>query len=540
MITEFRIQALCKALDQYNRIIIYGTGNYAREIYPALIKCGLKNKIFCFTQTKECELKSIDGIPIVKFEMLHDYKNNCVILIAVGESYADEIKQILIARQYLYILSLVDYRMHTDKEFELLNTFDEYCDFIADWYIENKIEEIDKEKIVQKLLVRGKNAGICINSKLIVCICGHRSVRSNKIIRALIRNGYIVIMLSYHALDKRGGWCMDELKQLNIQRIQCHCIEEMLYEALQYNPLAYYFEPCWADCLWAKIMLKNKQYFGKIVLELYDVLNDGIINQPQERLDTERYALENADGIVWRWFSKEYLEEKGFVFQGKSIQFLDYCSCVEEDSFKPDTESPIIKLCEVSGFADSFVEDRLCNTKYIDWVRIGEILEKVGNRKDCIFHYYAGSMKKENIERCLQYEKEYNNFKFFLGIEHDELLLRLRDYDYGCDFYTDGEWPPDDLLIGGFAGSTRKNCLRNILFDYLSAGLPIITTTPKKLLEYLQPYDVVVKMNISNLDLGYLQENRFSLKRNVRIARAELDIDKHITRLIDFLNNLSS
>ena len=539
MINEFRLQTLCRALDQYNEIIIYGAGDYARRVYPVLAEYGLKYKITSFVQTQESQLKSIEGIPVIKVEVLSNDKSDCAVLIAVSELYADEIKQILVEYPYLHIFSLIDYRVHTDEDFKLLDTFEDYCDYIADWYIETKKGTVGKEALVQKLLIRGKSAGANVNSKLIINICGHKSVRSNKIMGALKRNGYEVITLAYYALDKDVGWCTDELNQLNIQRVHCYCIEEMLYEALQYEPLAYFFEPCWADCLWAAIMVKNKKYFGKIALALYDVLNDGIINQSQERLDSERYALENADGIVWRWFSKDYLERKGFNFQGRSVQFLDYCSHREEDYFfRPDTESPIIKMCEVGGVADSFVEERPYNTKYIDWARIGEILEKIGNRKDCIFHFYAGRMKKENIERCLQYEKQYNNFKFFLGTEHDQLLEKLSDYDYGCDFYTDGEWPQDDVIVSGFAGSTRKNCVRNILFDYLSAGLPIITTTPQKLLEYLEPYNVVVQMNISNLDFNYLQREKHSLKKNVCIAREKLDIDNQLPTLIDFLCKL--
>lgn len=541
MNNEFRVNGLCKSLDQFDRIIIYGTGDYAQKIYPFLKKKGLKQKIFCFTQTQNGERESIDSIPVVKIDLVDKSKNNCVVLIAVSEKYSNEVKQTVVSFGYTNIISLVDYRIHTEDEFCSLTTFEEYCDYIADWYIENRMDGQDKEAVLQRLLKRGKEAGKETNSKLIVIICGHMTVRNNKIVGALKRKGYTVVMLNYHMLNDITCCCLNELEQLNIQRISCYCIEEMLYEALQYDPLVYFFEPRWAECLWAKIMLKNKKSFGKVVLALYDVLNDSLLEQSQRRMDSERYALENADGILWRWFSKDYLEEKGFTFQGKSLQFLDYCSheCPELDSLELEITPSVIKLCEVSGVADDYIEERTQNPRYLDFAKVGEILEKIGNRPDCIFHFFGSHLKKENIEKCIQYEKKYKNFKFFIGVEHDELLRRLSYYDYGCDFYTNAEWPPDDMPVGGRAvGRIRKNCVRNILFDYLSAGLPIITTTPLKLLEYLQPYDVVVRMNTANIDIDFLKQNRNYYREKVREAREELDIDVQIPRLIDFFNDL--
>lgn len=43
----FRMRLLCKTLNQYKRIIIYGTGNYALEVYPQLIEGNLKEKLVC-------------------------------------------------------------------------------------------------------------------------------------------------------------------------------------------------------------------------------------------------------------------------------------------------------------------------------------------------------------------------------------------------------------------------------------------------------------------------------------------------------------
>ncbi len=538
--SEFRTRCLCQKLDHFHKIVIYGTGDYSGRIYPFLVEYGLKGKICCFTQTMEGKQQSIDGIPVIKFDKLIDYdKEECAVLIAVSEVYLDEIKQKLSQCHCLNVFALTDYRKHTEASFEHHVSYEEYCDIISDWYVETRIGNLDKETVFENLLERGESAAKRIDARLIVMICGHLTPRSIKIAGALKRARYSVVMLRYNINQDKTSNCMGELEKLGIPRIDCPTIENMLYAALQYKPLVYFFEPRWADCSWANIMLKNRQYFGKIVLALYDVLNDGLIDQPRKHLESEKYALEHADGIVWRWFSKDYLETKGFRFQGKSIQFLDYCNSMKDEGSLFAPASSVLKLCEVSGVADAHVEDRSYSDRFLDCARVGEILEKVGNRSDCVFHFYAAHMREENYEKCCLYEKMYKNFKFFVGVEHDELLDRLREYDYGCDFYTDGEWPPDDILVGKFAGSSRKNAVRNILFDYLSAGLPIITTVPQKLLEYLQPYNIVVKMNIDNLDWEYLRQNRNIYKQNAHLARTQLSIDDQIRELIDFFTCLS-
>lgn len=531
--------SLCKTLDQYDKIIIYGTGVYAHEIYPYLIEYGLKKKILCFTQTVENEVNLLDEIPVFNIKKLVCYRKDCVVLVAVNKLYEDEIRQTLAELQYsnvIYLTNYIIYPNNSEEIFLKLTSFDEYCEVIANWYEKTHTDTSKKERIIQKLLDKGKYYNRKRDPNLIVIICGHISIRSNKIISALKRKGYSVIILDYCVT--KHTWCIKGFEKAGGTIYECNCIEEMLYNALKFNPLVYYFEPRWADCSWVEIMLRQKEYFGKIVLTLYDVANDGYFIQVQRRLDMERYSLENADGIVWRWFSKEHLEKKGFSFKGKSIQFLDYCS--REKIVPADMEVPskVLKLCFVLGWDAFFVTKRNYVAKYRSVARLNEILEKIGNRKDCIFHFYIGRLNEEWIEICKQYELQYQNFKFFLNTERDELLLKLQSYDYGCNLCTEGEWPPDDEIVDNATGSYMKNCIRNTFFDYLSSGLPIIATMPLRLLEYLQQYNVIIDMDITNFDIDYLIQNKDVYKENVRVAVKELDIDNQITRLINFFQNV--
>lgn len=535
----FKVNDLCEALRPYKKIIIYGTGNYAKEIYPRLIEQNLKEMIYCFTQTEKAECDYIDGKPVIEMcELNQDEYGDCVVLIATSQLYMDEIKKSLAEHHFYNFVFLADYEieyLNTAELFDQITPFEGYCEIIANWCM--KIHEVqsDRNEIVQKLLNRGRYADVDIDKNLIVMMCGHTSVRSNKIMWALKEKGYDIVMLDF--CPAKYQWCLGELDKLNIRRYKCRCIEELLYRALEYRPLVYFFEPIWGDCSWAQIMLKNKSYFGKIVLALYDVMNAGFSRVDQKKLDTEKYALENADGIVWRGFEKEYLEKKGFRYRGKSIQFLDYCSHIDIEQEMIEFDPNRIKLCQVTGFGNGYFE-KPNNTQYIDYAKLEEILGKIGNREDCIFHFYTAGLKEEHIKQCIQYERKYKNFKFFVNIKHEELLKRIVQYDFGCDLYTSGEWIPENMIIGRHTGSLWEYGIRNIFFDYLSANLPIITTSWKSFLKYLQPYDVTVKMDITNIDIGYLINNRLYYKDRVKAAREKLNINNQISSLIDFFKEV--
>lgn len=535
----FKLKSICNILNQYNSIIIYGTGNYAGKIYSRLVEQGLKQKILCFTQTEESNVGSIDGISVISLDKLNCDKTECIVLIAVSRVYEADMRKELAERQFCNFITLTDYIWDDRQSEKLLNqksSFKEYCKCIAKWYIETQNSTEMKETIVKELLDRGVNTDKKRDLNLVVMICGHLSPRTIKIISALRTKRYDIVVLDYclHV----NQWCLDELQKLNLNTYKCQCVEEMLYWSLQYRPLVYFFEPRWGDCSWAVIMLKNKIYFGKVVLALYDVLNGGYIGLKESDLATEKYALENSDGIVWRGFSKELLEEKGFKYQGKSLQFIDYCNHKEKSDTAYETTSSVVKFCEVVGYGSDFVYKREYEKRYKDYARIDEILEKIGNRKDCIFHFYMGSLNNVNIKIFEQYEKQYKNFRFFVGTEYGELLERLKEYDYMCFLYTDGEEPVDEVPMGDFFGSVYRNTIRNAFFDGFYAGIPVVTTYASKLWEYLSDYDIVIKMDLPDLDLNYLKQNRQYYKDKVREAAKDLDINNHIGKLTDFFNDL--
>lgn len=348
---------------------------------------------------------------------------------------------------------------------------------------------------------------------------------------------YNVIVLEYEYFNEL---VIREIEGYNITFSHCENMIDVMRKAIQYNPLVYYYEPAWGDCIGSEIMLSHKELFGKIVFAPYDILNDGYVQISDKSKLMEKYCLENADGVVWRWFSKEFLEkEKGFIYEGKSIQFLDYCKGFElNEEVKTDD---ILKICFVQGGIYELLDGQLLENDgvYKEWARIDTILNKIGNVDGCIFHMFIAQCNASDREKLKKLESEYFNFKVFYEVKYDKLISIISEYDYGCFFTTSGKDIPEMESFNNINyGSTYINSEANRFYDYLDANIPIIATRPKKQCDYLNKLGVLVKMDISNIDLDYLRENKELYKKNVEKAKPELLIDNQIARLLDFFEDL--
>lgn len=534
------VNNLYQALQNSFGILVYGAGMYAKVAYSILKKVGLKEKVKCFIVTDiNNEIKNIDGIPIcsIKNILLPDMEKYTV-LIAVGDKYCSEIIRTLQDFLFDEIFLLRDFIV---SEKELYQVSDEqFLDYVRESYVWEKVnscQEFEQKNELEKQKIEQRRAEH-IDDKTIVFIIGNFAPRHIKIIRALIKKKFKIIILIYGHIQ---SFMTNEISSCDVEISVCSTIEELLVTAMQYKPLVYVFEPVWGNCSWPQVMISHKKLFGKIVISLYDVLNDGYIQPSEEHKLMERYVLENADGIIWRWFSKEYLEEKkGFIFKGKSIQFLDYCGGNQlEENVKNDAR---LKLCMICGHVDPFLE--ICNEKNIGHIRhatIKNIMDRIGNRDDCVFHVYVGAADAEIKEICGELEKQYFNLKFIYNTQHSDLINKVSDYDYGCSIYTDGKIVSDmGIFDESYYGSMYKNAVSNKFFDYIDASIPFIATGQLALCDFFEQYKVVIRMNIVNMDIDYLKENKFFYKENAKKAKKELHIDNQIQRLIDFFQDLNN
>lgn len=538
------VKDLCRKLNSYSKVLIYGAGQYAHIAYQALKKEGLRDKVKSFLVTDADKTGNIDGINVEAVNILGLYdKTEIIILIAVSRKYEKEIVEIL-KKDYNIEngIKLFDYIIQDDNAFyeKLRKESDEWvCENLMEYYIWNHIhseEGFEKKRKETAEKIRNRNSAK-MDGNMIVFISGNLNPRSEKIIVALVKKNYHLIVLEY-------GFCNElvrtELMTCNIDFFHCRDMIEVFYSALLYKPLIYYIEPAWGDCSVSEILVRHKGLFGKMVFALYDIMNEGYVQISEKEKLMERYCLENADGIVWRWFSKEFLEEKkGFVYKGKSVQFLDYCKGIRiEKNYHSDDK---LKLCFVLGGiyeyldASVFVNDGT----YVEPARIDTILNRIGKRNDCIFHLFVGRCDDSNRKKLKKLEEEYSNFKVFYGMTYNELLVGISEYDYGCFLMMGGKRIPGmESIDNVYYGSIYINSTTNKFFDYLDAGIPIISTESERLCEYFKRYGVVVEMDISSLNIDYLKKNKIVYREHAKKARAELLIDNHIHKLIDFFNTL--
>ena len=61
---------------------------------------------------------------------------------------------------------------------------------------------------------------------------------------------------------------------------------------------------------------------------------------------------------------------------------------------------------------------------------------------------------------------------------------------------------------------------------------------PRKQVDFLDKYGAVVRMSLQRLDIDFLQEHKEEWRQKAVLARQELDIDRHIDKLIQFFKDL--
>ena len=132
-----------------------------------------------------------------------------------------------------------------------------------------------------------------------------------------------------------------------------------------------------------------------------------------------------------------------------------------------------------------------------------------------------------------------NNFKVIYGTKHDELIEKISAYDYGCFLFDGEDEIPNTLTVDNkYYGSQYINAVSNRYFDYIDAEIPLIGTRPLKLCHFFDKYGVIVKMNLTDLNIGYLLQNKVEYKKRVKKAKEELLVGKRISTLINFFNNI--
>lgn len=539
------IERFLKELDDCQKLMIYGAGYYATQLYNNLCVCGLKNHICNFMVTKNLDnLCNIDDIPVMEIKDIDRIQEEVFLIVAVNAQYEAEIASEICGYVFQKIIYLSDYIVTDEIKRELYAglSFDVLSNYAVDEYISLYPNQfVQRQELIDEisLMVQRRNS-LEVTNKQIIYILGIVSARAYKIIRSLKNNGYDVVILQY--IYSQGYVSEQELEKLSIKKEVFSCIGEMILKALQYNPMLYLIDPPDYSSFFSSILIRHKRIFGKVVFAPYEIWTNCYVLVPPNYYLDERYCLENADGIVWRYFSKENLEQKeGYIFQGKSIQFLDGCNGYTLNHRPQEETNNKLKICSVmAGPVKPYLDEKECS--YVRLSSVRDILKKINNT--CIYHIYvwdANDIQKEQFEEM---KKEYPEFNVFYRINHEELVQQIAQYDYGAEIYTSKDIPTypmkGDVVGEEFActeGAYRYS-VSNRYFDYLDAEIPIITTLPEKLCEYLGQYDVIIRMDNTTLNMEYLKNKKDYYKERAKIAKQELIVERQIHKLIDFFENL--
>lgn len=543
----FDIIKLLHDIRGYGNVLIYGTGNYARIISCILKKSDLWEKVsnFVVSEIQDKKMNELENIPVITLEQVEKINDNTVILVAVSKQYLYKIKQKLCQKGMLETcFFLADYEQQENlKDWDDKRNFAELYKYIFQWCLCNRIDGIGDNvaNICESITFMPEKKDLKkVDSLFIVFIVEIITARTCRIAIALKKIGYRVRIYMLSLGNDYVGAA--ELERSNVKIIKCKALEEMLLYTQLENPLIYYVDTPWNQIFIPRLLLTYKEYFGKIVVAPYDIINLTQLGRTEEDYLAERYALENADGVVWRYFSKEALREKlGFNYKGCSLEFLDYCAQYDLPLREKDNE--ILKLCCTPNHVAPFLQKIDSNLGFAREATIWEIMDKIGRRKDCEFHVFFWEADEKEIEILNEVRQQYSNFYYHIHIDHEALIRWIAEYDYGCIFSIEGKIPewPNTLGVGlehYHSEGVYRYASQNKFYDFLNAHLPIIATNPINLCEILSEYGVVINMCLESLDIEFLKRNKDKFYMKSIKAHENLLIDRHIHKLVEFFDEV--
>jgi len=551
----FDLYGIYEEISNYNKIYVYGMGMYSKIITPKLYDMGFGSKIAGYVLSNPKSVnQSANGLPVWSIDDLNTDSSDIEFLIATSSKYEHEIADKLKNLNYSHYIFLSHYEKDDNRiyfRFEKTD-FYQYCSNITAWY-EYKyskslcgkyLEEHNKIYAeVEKMFSGGSKKLNERNRQQVVFITTPYYPRMHKIIRALIKKGYEIVVLYLNRSSDQG------LEYKNGEEgsvVCCECIEEILFEAVKYNPWLFYIRPEWLNTSIVNIMLMQRDSFGRIVLDIHDIAK-GSYNLPAEQewlYDIEKSALESVDGVVWRYDARDFLARKyNYSYKGKYIQFWDYC--YDEFVYNESGNDDVLRLCCIDAWAECLqpVDDAECGRDGIArYANLRDILYKIGNREDCRFDLYISMTSDINIKTLYELKRKYKNFQFFIGYSPKRMIQNISRCDYGCCLFHSGRLATDEeCMKKGYyrlpgiyeVGATNR------YFDFFNAGIPVVSSCEcKRQAEYLKQYGVLVDMALEDLDIEYLVKNKDLFRKNVKEAAKYLAISAQIDRLIVFFNSL--
>ena len=305
--------------------------------------------------------------------------------------------------------------------------------------------------------------------------------------------------------------------------------EEALDICRKYTPLVFHIF-VEKEYETAYFLIKNKKEIGKIIYSEYDLFwgyyKNAAKKSAERAVAKERYCFENADGICFRDWGGEFLEKNSdYNIQGKWIMLLDGCAGTQIDRSRKKLHG--LHLCYVGS---------VCVGKqsgiYSHNEELMLLIERC-EKEHVHVHIYPNRKNSGIYASYISMSKNMKYFHFHNSLPYSQLIGQISHYDYGIDI----SLKPYEEAIETYTKAAYRYDSGNKYFDYLDAELPLIAPCTELLAEEFERRGVCIRENLLTVDFNYLKAEKTKYREAVIQAKADFDMRKNITKLIDLYKN---
>ena len=518
-----------KRLDKSKKIVLYGAGQKSHGIYNALCMSGYKIA-YCVVTNACIEESDFEDVKVYSFSKR---KNEIImsgyqLVIACAQKSEEDIAR-NIERNGLKEYWKTN-EMPWSVDFDYYRKLDAqgYMDIIRKKYYSN-IDMYGRDVAVRNYIEQ--NISREVNAKKIMFLMTNVAPRAYKIIDALHRNGYDVELIiwtnaTYLTLEK-----YEEFLDISTSCKLCINVEEvMLYCATTDAGILHIFSDANSDIELPQILIHCKEIFPRIVFDEYDVMTEMRRNIPQRTVEAELFCLKYADGLCNRYMCMEHLEKKGYEICKQRIYFIDCCNDFANYESPQKQESDALHFV----FAGTlFSGNEYKTSKDGRFLELGLLCQS--NRVH--LHLYPVSYDAAKLHEYIDMERSNPYFHLHHPVSARDLAQELSQYDYGITSVQNdileyskshGSWMQEGIIY----------CWANKLYDYLDAGLPIVTTVPVEQTKILEKEGVLLRMFDEEINFDELRKRRNELKKQVIKVREKYRVSKQLPALIKFYDSL--
>ena len=285
---------------------------------------------------------------------------------------------------------------------------------------------------------------------------------------------------------------------------------------------------------------------SKVVFEFFDIASLSLSKEESIELwgkvktelgfFSERFACERCDGLIMGYSPEAHeILKNRYHITAPMLEFHSYVcdEFISDDNGKYSDVDGNIHLVYGGSVAPSYSPERFWGD--VQYHRLIEKLTKQGIYFDIYIspHISPLKIKQQFGDYILLSEKEAL-FNFKRGLPPDEVTSEFSKYDFGAMIYL--------FDRGTFSEEHNQNRLPGKVFTYLEAGLPIIISEEiqyvAKLVKEHEIGIVVSQKDLDNLPEIINSYDREKLNTNVKKAKEELSMKRHIGRLIKFYESI--